>query len=62
MISGPSRLGDGVGWEKLADGFVETDFLLLDHLREDERGEGLGDGADFEDGVGLGGAVGEDVR
>ena len=58
---GAVGFGDGVGWEKIADGFVETNFLLLDHLREDERGEGLGDGADFEDGVGLGGAVGEDA-
>ncbi len=58
---GAVGLGDGVGWEQVADGSVEADFLLLDHLREDECGEGLGDGADFEDGVRLGGAVGEDV-
>ena len=35
--------------------------MLLDHLGEDERGEGLGDGTDFEDGVRLGGAIAEDA-
>ena len=52
--------GDSAGREKLAHRLVKADFVLLDHLREDRGGEGLGDGSDFEDGVVAGGAVGED--
>ncbi len=42
--------GDGVG---------EGDFAVGDHGLEDEGGEGAGEGAEFEDGVGFGGSGGD---
>src|SRR5208283_278466 len=54
-------LGDGSGWQELAYRLVKLGLALGNHLGQHESGEGLGDGSDFEDGVGSGGAISEDA-
>ena len=58
--AGRGRL-DGACRKERAHGLVEARLLLLHHLREDEAREGLGDGSDLEERVGLRRAVAEDA-
>ena len=61
VISDPRRGGDRSGRQQRPHGLVQPHLLLLDHLRQEEPRERLGDGADLEESVGLRGAVGEDA-
>ena len=44
--------------QQLADGIAEVQLPLYGHLRQQQAGERFGDGADLEERIGLGGAVG----
>lgn len=59
---GEVAAGDGDGVRQIIlDGLRKGHFADRGHLGEEGGGEGFGDGADFEEGVFVGGALGGEV-